>query len=255
MTIQVSFATPNTTFTNYPNICEEVKRMAIEMGIKRNIRLENSSSPSIKTIYAPSDFATLNLPKNFSPISSPENPKDHWLRHELVHILHNDDLQANKYSKYTYLFTLILGIGAGCVAEKILNYSPSPISNFPVLIGLISKCAPLFAYYSFLYIKGGKEALKFNETRADEEACKYLSLEEKINAIKWLYKLDPEGHGDYSLLALEPDAHLSSKERIKKIWNSFLPQQKLQHSECNPENLFNQKKPKSVFDTVLSYIF
>jgi hypothetical protein len=89
---------------------------------------------------------------------------------------------------------------------------------------------------NFLYVRihGGRSAYQFREKRADIEACKYLSIEEKIKGMSWLKKGSKVTDGSF-YFSDDPATHPSSKERIQTIWDSFTEEQKTQHDELKKE--------------------
>lgn len=256
MSIQVSLANSSIRFPNFLNICQEVQKKATEMGIKRNIRINYGIQPAVSGIDVPSNFATLQLPKDFSSNSSAENATEFILRHELAHILHNDDL-TNKYSKYLPYFTASVGFAAGIFLSKAIalfsTHATVDLCSIPICFTLL----PLFiSNYVYTRMKGGITALRFKEKRADEEACKYISIEEKINRIKHLQKrVRVEGYnygeGEMSKFRPWPDEHPTIKQRIQIVWNTFSKEQKIQHPELDPMNII---KPSSILVSIKNWL-
>ncbi len=237
-TVNVTLKAPSTMFPNFPNACEEIKRMAEEMGLQRNIQIvENTSeAASVQHISKPSDVATLILHHNF-----PENcfngtsvAKEFTLRREIAHMKFEDD-SADQSSKCLRLFAGVVGFGAGCAAWYALStwtrleHAQNYIATL-VFLGVSN--------FVCVSARGGRSAYQFREKRADIEACKYLSIEEKIKEMAWLKK-NPKATDGSFYFSNDPDPHPDSRERIQTIWESFTQEQKAQHEELKQEYLLS----------------
>jgi hypothetical protein len=230
--IAVQLADSSATFPNFPHACTDIKEMAEQMGITRNIRLMSGKSLSVQHISQPSALATLLIPPNF-----PENsfngasvPKAFILRHELAHVLYHDDSVSRQRS-------LCLSLSAGIITLSVIVpvWYASRCLGFERLTEAAAPCLALIVS-NFLYVQmqGGRTAYQFRERRADQEACKYLSVEEKIAAMAWLKSTSKVVDGPY-YSADAPDPHPSTQERIRTIWETFTEQQKIRHEELKRE--------------------
>ena len=230
--INVTVTPSNLTFLNFPNACDEIKKMATQMGIKRtiHIRKEASAEVCVEPISSPSNVATLLLPHDF-PVSCPHAvpvPTKFLLRHELAHILYNDD-SAQRYWKYAYLFAFAIGASVGMAADYALYQTGGTSTPLATITA-----GPFITNTVFKLLVGGASAYQLLEKRADEEACKYLSIEEKIMAMRWLNNASQHERRNL-ILWVVPDMHPSNRDRIMTIWETFTDQQKAQNEKLRCE--------------------
>jgi hypothetical protein len=232
--IRVTVTPSNLTFPNFPHVCEEIQTLASQMGVTRDIQIREDSSVVVRVegISKPSNVATLLLPREF-PASRPDAlpvPTEFLLRHELAHILYDDD-SAQRYWKYVYLFAFAIGASVGMATDYALLQTGNtfiPLATMTV--------GPFITNAVFKSIVGGTSACQLREKRADEKACRGLSAGEKIKAMRWLKQTSQYERGDMVLWVV-PDMHPSNRERIQTIWETFTEQQKAQHEELKKEFL------------------
>lgn len=230
--ITVQLADSSATFPNFPHACTEIKEMAEQMGITRNIHLRHGKSLSVQHVSQPSALATLLIPPNFpeDSFNGASVPKAFILRHELAHVLHNDDSVSRLRSLCLSLFCGVIGLSSICAfwyASRRLGFEDLTEVAAPCL-------ALIFSNFLYVQMQGGRTAYQFREKRADQEACKYLSVQEKIAAMAWLKGTSEVVDGPYYSVDV-PDPHPSTNERIRTIWDTFNEQQKIRYEGLKRE--------------------
>jgi hypothetical protein len=276
-------------FPNFPNPCEEVRRRAIEMGIRQDICIQDSgimgAADSLTTFDAiPTDEtgrqipsselgkaifdnnkvtfctglirlikfmlgsahigkvtwvkrlqSTLQLPHNFPA----DSQKEAVLRHELIHILHQDSLAYLKNDIRGRCYKVFSTIAKGFnLASVGFVFFGGYVSSMPAPIRLVVA----FWLHGILF-RMIEPALSRSllerpaERRADTDSCQYLSLEEKTQRMEFWAKRKKEEVSITSPIIKVPlsiicyflpdySTHPSYDQRIQIFWDSFTEEQK-----------------------------
>jgi hypothetical protein len=201
----------------YPRyICTQIKKRAETMGIKQDIYVTKTDGVAAARSSLMRSRANLQLPSNF-PEDALHFPEEFTLHHELSHIQHRDTR-----STVMVIFGIML----------LALYAIHQTSSIMGVFGFVIRISVLVLQIVFTRIAAFYNARIF-ERRADKDACKYLSIREKIaTAQSWvlckvaennLFEKNPW----WSLRGMQvrweamTDEHPRSDERIKIIEESF----------------------------------
>lgn len=229
-------------FPNFPNAFNEVNQRASEMGIEKEVCLIDGGEDFVScAMLTKGGLSCIGLAHDF-PLG---RPKEFDLRHELAHIKY-DDLHKSSPSSFTkgealvWLYSISVcclsyasSIYLGCRITKLpscrSNWSFNCLAGMFGWIGGALSRVPIRRIFRVLPRRSA-------EIRADREACKYLTGNEKIEAI--------ESMGIFRSLDSPMDLfqeHPSFAQRIKAIWNTF-DDEEVQTIKTTWDSLPNEEK-------------
>lgn len=252
MSISVTLARPG-ILPNYPDVCEDVKRKAIEMGIKEDIVIDETDNEKLACASsAHKGYPVFDLEFRYKRIRIPLGTWPRWheidmpntiilpynfpcgyishneivLRHELAHLLHKDATRKVSTIFSRFKINWILGaFGLGLFANDLMNnfFSSDPT---PLTVGVL--CLWVSSYVISQIDTAWNDHC---EELAEKEAIKYLSIEDKIKAINFNKKRNAELSWFQKVNNYFFDNHPSENRRIQMIKDSFTEEEKSRYQE------------------------